>query len=87
VGHVVTRRDVTGYIRMRRSDAIALAKAERDSLRLRARSATACRPAWRRAVKNADAALAALVCGHDEAATEALYHLARSWRAAYRCQS
>ena len=73
-------------VELPRNKAIQLAKYERDSLLLRAKSSLRCPGLWRDAARHADLALEALRRGHDSMAATHALRIALSWKRAADCE-
>ena len=68
-----------------RTEAIALARYERDALRARAAAGGPCAVHWERAARGAHQVLECLRRGDDGVALQLAYGVATLWAAAARC--
>lgn len=73
------------YVSVPQVDAVAVAKLERDALRMRAAQGGPCARRWRYASRIADRIVTKLERGAGSSAVPDMYALGRAWRAAATC--
>jgi len=69
-----------------RTDALALARAERDSYRIRARAGGPCATTWRAGSRVGAQIADELVAGRDRRALAAMHQMRRAWADVARCE-
>lgn len=74
------------YVSVSRADAVAIAKLEAQTLRMRAAQGGPCAPRWRHAARIADKIVARIAAGDGQGAVPYMYQLGRAWHAAAVCK-